>query len=117
MFRLTKHEKNEQVTICDLFEPLKHSAITPNAFTEQGVAMLSSVLNSDRAVQVNIVIMRVFVKMRQVLSARKELADKLRLLEKKIEKHDAEISSIFEAIRRLMVVPEKPRRRIGLHTD
>ncbi|MFA4982278.1 MAG: ORF6N domain-containing protein [Candidatus Omnitrophota bacterium] len=86
----------------------------PYAFTEQGVAMLSSVLNSKRTIQVNIAIMRAFVKLRQILSTHKELAHKLNELEKKIEKHDEDISSIFEAIRQLMAPqPEKPKRRIG----
>ena len=87
----------------------------PYAFTEQGVAMLSSVLNSERAIQVNIAIMRTFVKLRQMLSAHKELSKKLEQLEHRIEHHDEEIHSIFEAIRRLMAEPEKPSRRIGFH--
>ena len=89
----------------------------PYAFTEQGVAMLSSVLRSKRAVQVNIAIMRTFVKLRQFLSAHKELAHKLSQLERKIEKHDTEIQAIFEAIRRLMSVSDKPKRRVGFHSD
>lgn len=87
----------------------------PYVFTEQGVAMLSSVLHSERAVQVNIAIMRVFVKLRQILSTHKTLAHKLEQLERKIEKHDGEIRTIFEAIRQLMAPPEKPKRRIGFH--
>jgi len=86
----------------------------PYVFTEQGVAMLSSVLNSERAVQVNIAIMRAFVKLRQILSMNKELAHKLAELEKKIEKHDVDIQAIFEAIRRLMAPPHiKPKPLIG----
>src|SRR3989338_10755381 len=81
----------------------------PYAFTEQGVAMLSSVLHSRKAVHVNIVIMRAFVKLRQILSTHKDLANKLSELERKIEKHNTEIQSIFEAIRQLMEPPlEKP---------
>jgi len=87
-----------------------------NAFTEQGVAMLSSVLRSKRAVQVNIAIMRAFVKLRQILSNHKELAYKLKELERKIEKHDPEIKDIFEAIRQLMRPSEEPKRKIGFHT-
>ncbi|MFH0764194.1 MAG: ORF6N domain-containing protein [Candidatus Omnitrophota bacterium] len=83
----------------------------PYAFTEQGVAMLSSVLNSERAIQVNIVIMRAFVKLRQILSTHRELAHKLNELERKVEKHDADIQSIFEAIRQLMA-PKATRSRI-----
>ena len=90
------------------------SRYLPYAFTEQGVTMLSSVLNSKRAIQVNIAIMRAFVKLRQILSTHKELAHKLNELERKTEKHDMEIQGIFEAIRQLMAPPpEKPRRIIG----
>ena len=76
-----------------------------SVFTEQGVAMLSSVLKSERAIQVNIAIMRAFVKLRKILSTHKELAHKLNELEKRIEKHDSEIRTIFEAIRQLMKPP------------
>ncbi len=86
----------------------------PRAFTEQGVAMLSTVLRSKRAIQVNIAIMRAFVKLRQILSTHKELVHKLEELERKIEKHDVDIQSIFGAIRQLMAPPpEKARRIIG----
>lgn len=86
----------------------------PYAFTEQGVAMLSSVINSERAVQVNIAIMRAFVKLREILSTHKELAHKLAELERKMDKHDKDIGLIFEAIRQLMAPPpEKPKRWIG----
>ena len=85
----------------------------PYAFTEQGVAMLSSVLRSKRAVQVNIQIMRTFVKLREILSTHKELAQKLRELELKVESHDERITAIFEAINQLLQPPEKPARKIG----
>lgn len=89
----------------------------PHAFTEQGVAMLSSILKSRRAIQVNIAIMRAFVKLREILSTHKELALKLKQLEMKIERHDDEIQAIFEAIRQLMAPPpEKRKRRIGFGT-
>jgi phage regulator Rha-like protein len=93
----------------------KHSKYLPYAFTEQGVAMLSSVLRSKKAIQVNIAIMRAFVKLRQILSTNKELAQKLKELEQRIEKHDTEIHAIFEAIRQLMTPPDKPKRSIGFH--
>lgn len=90
----------------------------PRAFTEQGVAMLSSVLRSKRAIQVNIAIMRAFVRLKTILSTHKELADKLNELERKFEKHDTEIQSIFEAIRQLMAPqPEPPKRRIGFKQE
>lgn len=75
--------------------------------------MLSSVLRSKRAILVNIAIMRTFVKIREILSTHKELAHKLSQLERKTEKHDGEIKTIFDAIRQLMAPPEKPDRRIG----
>jgi hypothetical protein len=87
----------------------------PYAFTEQGVAMLSSVLNSERAVKVNIAVMRAFVKLRQTLETNRELAQKFSELEKRVGKHDEEIAAILEAIRQLMAPPEKPRREIGFH--
>ena len=79
--------------------------------------MLSSVLHSKKAIQVNIAIMRVFVRLKEIISTHKDLAHKLNELERKIEKHDGEIRTIFEAIRQLMTPPEKPKRRIGFHTD
>ena len=85
----------------------------PYAFTEQGVAMLSSVLRSETAISVNIAIMRAFVRLRQILSTSKDLAAKLEQLERKIEKNDEEIQAIFSAIRQLMKPPEIPRRKIG----
>ncbi len=85
----------------------------PYAFTEQGVAMLSSVLRSERAVQVNIQIMRAFVKLREIISTHKELAQKLKELELKIETHDENIAAIFEAINQLLAHEEKPKRKVG----
>jgi hypothetical protein len=87
----------------------------PYAFTEQGVAMLSSVLNSQCAVKVNIAIMRAFVKLRETLDTNRELARKFAELERRVGKHDDEIAAILEAIRQLMAPPEKPRREIGFH--
>jgi hypothetical protein len=87
----------------------------PYAFTEQGVAMLSSVLNSERAVKVNIAIMRAFVKLRETLETNRELARKFAELEKRVGKHDETIDAILDAIRQLMAPPEEPRREIGFH--
>jgi hypothetical protein len=85
----------------------------PYVFTEQGVAMLSSVLNSDRAVEINIQIMRAFVRLREMILSNKDLARKLDALERKLESHDAHIRSLFEAIRQLMTPPEPKKRKIG----
>lgn len=116
MFQLTKGEfdnlKSQIVT--SSWGGLRRA--TPYAFTEQGIAMLSSVLKSKRAIDVNILIMRAFVKMRQILSTHKELADKLNELENKYEKHDKNIKAIIDAIRQLMAPPEKPARKIGFKT-
>lgn len=84
----------------------------PLAFTEQGIAMLSSVLKSRRAIDVNIVIMRAFVQMRQILISNKALEFKLRALEAKYERHDGELKAIFDALRRLMVIRSIPHKRI-----
>jgi len=82
----------------------------PYAFTEQGVAMLSSVLRSKRAVQVNIEIMRTFVKLRRILATHEDLARKLNALE---NKYDSQFRVVFDAIRQLMATPEKKGKRIG----
>jgi hypothetical protein len=85
----------------------------PYVFTEQGVAMLFSVLNSERAIQVNIAIMRVFVRLSEFVASHKELAFKFKELEGRIQDHDEQIVPIFDAIRRLMAPPDKPKKRIG----
>jgi len=110
MFQLALHE----------FTNLKSQIVTsswggvrramPYAFTEQGVAMLSGILNSPRAVRVNIEIMRAFVKLRRMLAADKDLARRLDDLEKK---YDSQFKVVFDAIRQLMIPPIKPRRKIG----
>lgn len=91
------------------FSELKYSKKV-YAFTEQGVAMLSSALNSPRAIQVNIAIMRAFVQLRSMLSNNAELAHKLEEMEKK---YDAQFRAVFDAIRQLMTPPAAPRKRIG----
>ena len=100
-----------------VMSPGKHRGIRyrPYAFTQQGVAMLSSVLNSERAVKVNIAIMRAFVKLRQTLETNRELAQKFSELEQRVGKHDEEIDAVLEAIRQLMAPPDGPRREIGFH--
>ena len=87
----------------------------PYAFTEQGVAMLSSVLRSERAIEVNIAIMRVFVKLREVLSAHRDLAAKLSELERHIASHDVHIQTLFDAIQQLITLAEPPTKQIGFH--
>lgn len=110
MFRLTSKEKAGVVTICDHLRKLKFSPTLPSAFTEQGVAMLSGVLSSPRAVQVNVQIMRTFVRLRQMLASNAELARRLDDLEKR---YDTKFKAVFDAIRELMEPPEPTRRTIG----
>ena len=109
------------------FENLKSQIVTsswggmrrarPYAFTEQGVAMLSSVLRSKRAAQVNIEIMRAFVRLRQTLAAHKELDQKLKELERHVGEHDEQIGAIFQAIRQLMRPPDTERKKIGFEVN
>jgi hypothetical protein len=91
----------------------RHAKHPPYAFTEQGVAMLASVLRSPRAIQVNIAILRAFVRLRRLVAASKELAGKLAALESKVEGHDGDIRRLFDAIRELMEGPEEPPKKIG----
>jgi hypothetical protein len=112
MFSLTREE------IMDLSQIVTSPAIkhAPNVFvfTEQGVAMLSGILNSERAILVNIAIMRAFVKLREMISSHKVLAEKLEVLEKK---YDQQFRIVFDAIREMMIPPVKPRRKIGFEGD
>ncbi|MBU0468995.1 MAG: ORF6N domain-containing protein [Candidatus Omnitrophica bacterium] len=93
----------------------KHSKYLPFSFTEQGVAMLSSVLNSDRAIQVNIAIMRTFTQLRQLVSVHKELANQLKKIEKKVGQHDEDINAIIDLLKRLHSEPEKKKQPIGFY--
>ena len=94
----------------------RHRRYLPYAFTEQGVAMLSTVLNSERAIEVNIAIMRAFVRLRGILSTHKDLARKLADLERKLGEHDEKFAIVFEAIRQLMSPPATPPRRASAFT-
>jgi hypothetical protein len=87
------------------------------AFTEQGVAMLSGILRSRRAVLVNIAIMRAFVRIRRLLATHVEVSRKLKELEGRVDKHDTEIRKIFEAIQQMIAPPDSPKRKIGFITD
>ncbi|MDR1730116.1 MAG: ORF6N domain-containing protein [Prevotellaceae bacterium] len=116
MFQLSKNEWLELITDCDKFsETVKHNPGTPSVFTEQGIAMLSSVLRSKRAIQVNIVIMRAFVFMRQYALTHKDLTEKLKDLE---EKYDQKFLSFEQAINYLLnkdkiETEQKERKRTG----
>ncbi len=115
MFRLTHAEAEAlRSQIVTSKEGRGGRRYNPLAFTEQGVAMLSSVLRSERAVQVNIAIMRAFVKLREMLASHRGLARRLHEMEKK---YDAQFKVVFDAIRELMRSPEKPRRGIGFRSQ
>ena len=110
MFELAEDEnqalRSQNVTL----KRGQHSKYLPFAFTEQGVAMLSSVLKSDRAIQVNIAIMRAFTKLRRMLSTHENLERKIEEME---SKYDEQFSVVFEAIKQLIEAEDKPRRKIG----
>jgi hypothetical protein len=113
MFELSREEVEAVVSQFVIPNRRKFGGARPMAFTEQDVAMLSSVLNTRRAVMVNIAIMRAFVKLRAMLETSRELARKFAELERRVGEHDEEIAAILEAIRQLMAPPERPRREIG----
>ncbi len=116
MFQLTKNEWTELITNCDKFpKRIKHNPSTPFAFTEQGVAMLSGILNSDKAINVNIAIMRAFVCIRKYALNYKDLAEKIATLE---QKHNRQFSDVYEALNLLLGENEKKvdwknRKKIG----
>ena len=116
MFQLTKNEWHKVITICDnLPETVKYSPVTPFAFTEQGVAMLSGILKSKKAIQINIAIMRAFVFVRQYALTHKDLTEKLKELE---NKYDKQFADVYEALNYLLEkdkeqITQKERKRIG----
>jgi len=113
MFQLTRQEVaclRSQIVILKNLGRGQHIKYLPYAFTEQGVAMLSSVLRSKRAIQVNVEMMRAFVRLRQLLTSHAGLAAKLEELEKK---YDSQFKIVFDAIRQLMSEPPVPRKQIG----
>jgi hypothetical protein len=120
MFQLSEREKSELVAICDRFRLLRHASSLPYAFNEQGVAMLSSVLNSKRAIQINILIIKTFVRLRRLISGHRELAHKVAELERGYSKHEIDLTTVFKVLKKLMERPsieEKPKRRIGFLAD
>ncbi len=113
LLTLTPSEKAELVANCNRFHNLKHSTAMPNAYTEHGVLMAASVLNSPVAVEASIQVVRALVRLRSLLAAHKDVAAKLAELEKTVGTHSAQIRGLFDAIRELMTLPPKPRPRIG----
>ncbi len=112
MFQLTAAEKTEVVTNCDHLARLKFSRHRPYAFTEHGALMLANVLNSARAAQTSVVVVRTFVRLRRILASDSDLARKLDALERK---YDSQFKIVFAAIRELMTSPPPKRREIGFH--
>jgi hypothetical protein len=118
MFQLTRAEKKEVITGCDHLAKLKFSPVLPLAFTEHGTLMLGNVLNSERAIDVSLLIVRTFVSIRQMLSTHKDLAAKLNELERKVGGHDDAIADLIDAIRRLAASPPSRKSRpIGFTAD
>lgn len=128
MFELTKDEAaglRSQIVTIETAEGGRgrHSKYATSVFTEQGVSMLSAVLRSDRAIQVSIAIVRVFVRLREILATHQDLADKIDLLESKFEQHDEELNVVFDAIRALLAAPipveaaPLQKRRIGFRAS
>lgn len=119
MFQLTREEADVLLASRSQFVTLnargKNIKYLPYVFTEQGVAMLSSILRSERAVQVNVAIMRAFVSLRRMLASNDALNRKMTELERRLENHDKGIKSLFDAIRELMTPPAEPRPEIGFH--
>jgi hypothetical protein len=114
VFQLTTVEKDEVVANCDHLSKLKFSPGLPYAFTEHGAIMAASVLNSARAIEVSVLVVRTFVKLRELLATHKELAHKLAELERKVGSHDEAIRSLLGAIRQLMAPPPEPKKgKIG----
>ena len=117
IFQLTLEEKNEVVANCDHLKQLKFSHTLPLAFTEHGAVMLACVLNSKRAIEANIRIIRIFTAMREITLHNNELLLKLVKLEQKVDTHDESINLLFEAIKKMIETPPKQRNRIGFIQD
>jgi hypothetical protein len=113
MLQLTAAEKREVVAKCDHLAKLKYSPTHPYAFTEHGAIMLAAVLNTPRAIEVSVFVVRAFVQLRGILATHRSLANKLEELERKIETHDEAIRSLVSAIRQLMAAPERSPKKIG----
>ena len=116
MFQLSEDEKESLRSQFVTLKRGEHRKYLPHVFTEQGVAMLSSVLRSPRAVEVNIAIMRTFVQLRRLMDSNALLADKIEQLEKKYAEHDQHFQLVFDAIKQLITSPATPGKEMGFHT-
>jgi len=117
MFPLTDEEKAEVVANCDHLSRIKFSAVLPNAFTEHGAIMAASILNTPRAIEASVFVVRAFVKLREMISNHVEMVRKLREIEERLQGHDERFDQVFAAIRQLMTPPDPPRKRIGFEID
>lgn len=118
MFELTSDEKEEVVAICDHLSQLRFSHTLPHAFTEHGALMAANVLSSSQAIQCSILVVRAFVRMRELLASHTELGAKMDQLEARLDQHDDEIRAIIEAIRQLASSPySEEHRRIGFNVQ
>lgn len=117
MFILTQKEIDRMVSQSVIPSKSYFGGANPMAFTEQGVAMLSSVLNSERAIEVNILIMRAFVKLREIISSHEKVLEKLKELEAKLKEHDEQIIQIIQVINQLISPPQKSTKKIGFSID
>ena len=113
MFQITQQEKDEVVANCDHLKSLKFSSTMPYVFTEHGAVMLASVLNSERAIQMNIQIVRIFAQLREMALTHKDILIKLAKIEKKITNQDEDIKLLFDAVKSLLKEPEVKREKIG----
>jgi len=105
------------VANCDHLSKLKFSPVLPNVFTEHGAIMAASVLNTPRAIEASVFVVRAFVKLREMVSNHVEMARKLSELEDRLRGHDERFDQVFAAIRQLMAPPDPPSKRIGFEVD
>lgn len=117
MFELTKEEKNEVVANCDHLENLKFSPVLPKVFTEHGIMMVANVLTSERAIQVSIQIIEVFIKMREILTDNLSLKLDIEEIKKKLSNHSKNIELVFSYLDELIDKKETPRKRIGFKKE
>jgi len=114
MFQLTKNEKSEVVANCDHLENLKYSRSLPYAFTEHGAIMAASILNTPKAIEVSVFIVRAFIKLRQFISGQKDLQQKISRIEERLTGHDEQMVELVDLIKRLLDPDPPPKkRRIG----
>jgi hypothetical protein len=114
MFRPTTTEAQELVTNCDRFHYIKHLAEPPHAFTEHGALQAANILNSERAIEMSVFVVRAFVRLRELALTHKEFLSRLNQLEQKC---DSQFKVVFDALRQLMMPPISPHRRIGFQQN